>query len=175
MQTLPGTNKEFKNEDAFLEFKKMIELTDGISLSQVCSITSLDTFTIQNWVKRGYVAKPIKKKYYAKQLARILMINAIRASMQLDEVGELMKLINGDVEDESDDLISEENLYILFSKVVYHLKDVNQIDETIKSILKKEKYKNKKLEIALKIMIHGYIASENIKTLNDNFNLLRQN
>lgn len=165
--TIPGTNRKFTTENAFKDFKKMIELTSGISLSQVSAITGLDPIVIQNWVKRGYVSRPIKKKYYEKQLARILMINSLREAMKIEDIGKLMELINGDVEDESDDLISEENLYTLFSKVIYNLKDIDKVDDVIKKVLKDNKYNDTKLFIALQTMVYAYIASINKKIAKD--------
>ena len=158
--TIPGTNKPLKNDEPFKVFKQMIELGDGISLGQVSSITGLDPLVIQNWVKREYVSRPIKKKYYEKQLARILMINSLREAMKIEDIGNLMALINGDVEDESDDLISEENLYSLFVKVIYNLESVDDIEKTIKNILKAEKRNDEKLKVALETMIYAYLASE---------------
>jgi len=165
-KVLPGTNKPFKSENAFDEFAKLIEITDGISLGQVCSITGLDQFVIQNWVKRGYVARPQNKKYYSKQLARILMINSLKESMKIEDIGTLMKLINGDVEDESDDLLSEAKLYSLFIKVIYNLKDETCIEETIKRVIDKEYLDNEKLVDTLDLMVHGYIAGKHIDKVN---------
>ena len=158
---LPGTNKTYTGELPFEEFKKFIQATDGISLAQVCSISSLEPGTIQNWVKRGYVARPIKKKYYEKQVARILLINSLREAMKIEDIGKLMILINGDVEDESDDLLKEEELYTIFAKIIYYLDD--DVSKTIKQVLKKEKINNKKLYLALETMVNAYIAGNHIK------------
>lgn len=171
---IPGTNKAFTKENAFESYKEMIELTNGLSLGQVCSITNLDSTVIQNWVKRGYVSRPIKKKYYEKQLARILMINSFREAMKIEDIGRLMKLINGDVEDESDDLLSEEKLYTLFSKVVFNLESFHDVDKTIKKIMKQAKLSDEKLLNALETMVYAYIASENKKASKEYLKLLAQ-
>ena len=160
---IPGTNKAFSKSNPFQSYKEMIELTNGLSLGQVCSISNLDPSVIQNWVKRGYVSRPIKKKYYEKQLARILMINSLRESMKIEDIGNLMILINGDVEDESDDLISEESLYTIFSEVIYNLESYHDVESTIKKVMKTYKRKDKKLLNALETMVYAYIASENKK------------
>ena len=159
---IPGTSKPFTNCDAFKEFKKIIELTNGLSLSQVCSITGLEPMIIQNWVKRGYVARPIHKKYHEKQFARILLINSLKEAMRIEEIGKLMKLVNGDVEDESDDLLSEADLYSLFSKVVYKL-DENDLEKTIRQVMKSVNMNDDKLFTALEVMINAYISSEHKK------------
>ena len=159
---IPGTGRLYKGEDAFKELKEVIELTDGVSLGQVCSITGLDPMIIQNWVKRGYVARPVKKKYHEKHLARILLINSLKEAMRIEEIGKLMKLVNGDVEDESDDLLSEADLYGIFSKVIYYLNE-NDYKETIKQVMETVNIDNEKLFTALEVMVNAYIASEHKK------------
>ena len=113
IQYVPGTTIPYSqlNTSAFDLFAPMLNATGGLTLSQVCAITSLEGSTIQNWIKRGLVAKPIEKKYYERQLARILLINALRDCMQLDRIKSLLKYLNGLVEDKSDDIIKETQLY----------------------------------------------------------------
>jgi hypothetical protein len=50
----------------------------GLVLSQVSRLTGLEGHVIQNWVKRGYLAPPQKKKYSRSQLCRILNINILK-------------------------------------------------------------------------------------------------
>ena len=109
----PGTAVERSRTgvSAFAQFENMIRMTDGLTLGQVCAITGLEPSAVQNWVKRGFVPRPVGKKYYGRQLARIMLINALRDSMKIENVGELMRSVNGDTEDESDDIISEERFY----------------------------------------------------------------
>lgn len=152
---IPGTESNSKNGKEFESYKQMIELGDGLTLSQICNITKLQAHMVQNWVKRGYIPHPINKKYYVKHLSRILLINALRECMYIEDIGSLMVLINGDVDDDSDDIISEENLYKLFSNLVYEIKDLNKIDEIIN-----KKVKDKKLNNCMKTMIYAYVASE---------------
>ena len=152
---IPGTENYSTNGKDFEAYKQMIELGDGLTLSQICNITKLQTHMIQNWVKRGYIPHPINKKYYVKHLSRILLINALRECMYIEDIGSLMVYINGDVDDESDDIISEEDLYKLFSNLVFEIDDFNKIEETIN-----EKVKDKKLNKCMKVMIYAYVASE---------------
>lgn len=110
--TAPGSVVSYSgSEGMFSLFRPMIAVTNGLTLSQVCAITGLEASTVQNWIKRGFVSHPVRKKYYARQLARILIISALRDCMKIDEIGELMRLVNGDTEDERDDIIPEEKLY----------------------------------------------------------------
>jgi len=42
-----------QNDKGFARIAMLLEATGGLSLSQVCAVTSLEGSTIQNWVKRG--------------------------------------------------------------------------------------------------------------------------
>lgn len=152
-KVIPGTQNYYSSDDGFENYKKMIELANGISLSQLCNITNLEPYVIQNWVKRGYVPRPINKKYYTKHLARTLLINALRECMYIEDIGSLLNYINGDVDDEKDDLISEEELFKTFSSIIYKLDDVNNVE----SIVNKE-IKNTKLNNCIKAMVYAYIS-----------------
>ena len=178
-KTIPGTNINYtETHDAFSVFRPMIEITGGLSLGQVCKITDLQPSTIQNWIKRSYVPRPENKKYYERHLSRILLISALRECMNIEEIGELMVLINGDTEDESDDIISESKLYDYFCKAIKELdgKDLN--DSTIDSIVNKvlineEKQVRVKLVYALKVMTYAFISGNCLKRIKENLNALR--
>ena len=58
------------------------------------------------------------KKYRERHIARILLIAALRDCMQIDRIGALMTYINGDADDEQDDIISDVALYDIFERVV---------------------------------------------------------
>ena len=94
---IPGTTLPYDGDKGmFSKIRPLIRATDGLTLSQVCSITGLEGSTIQNWVKRGFVSRPEQKKYRERQLARILLISSLRDCMPLDRIGTLMALVNGD-------------------------------------------------------------------------------
>ena len=60
---LPGTVLKVQKEDAaFVEnqFNSMF-LGGGMVLSQVAGITGLEPYTVQNWVKRGFLPPPERK------------------------------------------------------------------------------------------------------------------
>ena len=176
--TIPGTNITY-SKDALNKIKELVDLTGGLSLSQVRAITSLQTSTIQNWVKRGYVPHPENKKYYERHLARILLVASLRDSMNIEDIGELLILINGDVDDTSDDIISEEQLYSYFCEVI-NILDQNilndqEITKTIKKVLNKENNIHKdRLILALKTMVYGYYSGKCIKQVNTTLNELRE-
>ncbi len=176
-EKIPGTNISYSEaDDAFSVFRPMIEITGGLSLGQVCTITGLQQSTIQNWVKRGFIPHPENKKYYERHLSRILLISALRDCMNIEEIGELMVLINGDTDDESDDIISESSLYDYFCKTVRSMdqRELNDkyIEETILNILKDTDHQEKLLP-ALKVMVYAYVSGECLKQIKINLSKLR--
>ena len=180
--TIPGTNLTFtKNDGMFSMFEPLIKATDGLTLGQVCAITGLETSTIQNWVKRQFVARPVKKKYHERQLARILLISSLRDAMKIDSIGELMKMVNGNTDDESDDIISEEKMYDYFCKISKAAKDndvnMNGIAGLVAASLNDYEAPNefafKRLCNALTIMVYAYIASEYKKEAEIMLNAMR--
>lgn len=86
-------------------------LAGGLTLSQVARLTGLEPHMIQNWVRRGFVSPPQQKRYSRRQFSRILMISMLRGCMQLDKICSLLSYVNGHLDDESDDLIDDWQLY----------------------------------------------------------------
>ena len=112
-KVLPGTTIEIS------EIYKGISRTmfdgifaaGGITLSQVSVMTGLEPYMIQNWVKRGFVSSPVKRQYSKDQFARIITLNMLRESLQLDKICEMLSYVNGVLNDESDNIISDSELY----------------------------------------------------------------
>ena len=152
----------------FSLFRPMIEAADGLSLGQVCAITGLEYSTVQNWVKRGYVDHPVKKKYYERQLARILIINSLRDSMQIDRIAELLSIVNGSVSDESDDIIPEGKLYDYLCETVRLMdesgiaeeKTLRIIDEVTHDYSGPTQDSRRRLTRALFVMVCAYEAGK---------------
>ena len=92
-------------------------LGGGIVLSQVAAITGLETYTIQNWVKRGFLTPPVAKKYTLRQLCRIININMLKDALPMEEICGLISYVNGQLDDEADDLIDDSQLYFLFIRL----------------------------------------------------------
>ena len=117
--TLPGTVLTRDREEAkYIEnqFSAMF-LGGGIALSQICGITGLEPYTVQNWVKRGFLPPPDHKRYNINQLCRIININMLKAALSLEQICGLLSYVNGDLSDESDDLIDDATLYFLFVRL----------------------------------------------------------
>ena len=108
----------------FAELGALIRAADGLSLAQVCSLTGLEPSTVQNWIKRGFVPHPERKRYGERHVARILLIDALRECLLIERVGELMQYINGNADDTADDLITEEALYDLVNAAVAGVRDI---------------------------------------------------
>ena len=89
----------------------------GMVLSQVAAVTGLEPYTVQNWVKRGFLTKPIGKKYTLRQLCRIININMLKSALPMEEICRLISYVNGQLDDESDDLIDDSRLYFLFIRL----------------------------------------------------------
>lgn len=117
--TLPGTVLQTTVQEAQQVqalFSSMF-LGGGIVLSQVCGITGLESYTVQNWVKRDFLAPPEKKRYSLRQLCRVININMLKSALPMEDICGLLQYINGDLEDESDDLIDDATLYFLFVRL----------------------------------------------------------
>ena len=139
---IPGTvlNREKMGGvtgDAFLS--KIFFVTDGIMLGQIREITGVDGTTLQNWVKRGWLMRPQNKLYYKDQVARILIINMMRDTMQLSKITFLLQYINGRLDDTSDDIITDSELYDYICRLLDLLVEggtggIDRLPELIRSV-----------------------------------------
>lgn len=119
---IPGTVLSGKREDAVhigQQFESMF-LGGGMVLSQVASVTGLEPYTVQNWVKRGFLTPPERKKYTLRQLCRIININMLKSVLPMEQICGLLSYINGDLDDESDDIIDDSRLYFMFVRIAAH-------------------------------------------------------
>ncbi len=117
--TIPGTVLPIRAEEVpYLEEKfKSMFLGGGMVLSQVAAVTGLEPYTVQNWVKRGFLTGPVQKKYSLRQLCRIININMLKSALPMEEICGLLQYVNGALNDESDDLIDDAQLYFLFLRL----------------------------------------------------------
>lgn len=117
--TLPGTTLKGLRSDADRTdglFQSMF-LPGGMVLSQVSGITGLEAYTIQNWVKRGFLSPPVNKRYDMEQVCRLIIINMLKGALPMERICSLLSYINGDLTDESDDIIDDTALYFMFVKL----------------------------------------------------------
>lgn len=154
----------YRREPGLLDrFRPLIEATRGITLAQILAITGLESSTTQNWIKRGFVPHPVGKKYYERHLARFLLIDALRDGMLLDEIGALLTLVNGDTDDEADDIITESALYELFTELTAAAEGLSPASDELESIVHEAVAKQDvaeanrpRLEAALRAMLLAY-------------------
>lgn len=117
--TLPGTVLEVdpSRPEAAREILGSLFTAGGLVLSQVCQLTGLEPYTVQNWVKRGFLPPPEKKKYSCRQLCRIIFINMLRMELPMESICKLLSYVNGQLNDESDDIIDDSQMYFIFTRV----------------------------------------------------------
>lgn len=161
---LPATG----GRETFGLFRQMIEAAGGLSLSQVCALTGLEGSTVQNWVKRGWVAKPVGKKYGERQVARILIINALRDSLQLEQIAGLLRYVNGSAEDQSDDIVGEGLLFDYFCSCtaavnaetgISRSRICGAVREVTREYAGPYPQAKEQLERALCVMVEAYLAA----------------
>ena len=128
---IPGTTLTAQREDmdGFCGQLQAMFLGGGIAMSQVTSITGLDAYLIQNWVKRGYLSKPEQKRYTLNQLCRIITISMLRGPLSMDQICALIGYVNGELDREDDDIISDADLYFLFLHLAAQARDLDSSQE----------------------------------------------
>lgn len=127
---LPGTVMEARREEADRlesQFSAMF-LAGGMVLSQVASITGLEPYTVQNWVKRGFLPAPERKRYSMNQVCRIININMLKSVLPMERICGLLIYINGDLDDTSDDIIDDAQLYFMFVRLAAHYRVMHNSD-----------------------------------------------
>ena len=117
--TIPGTTLTGlrENADRTDGLFQSLFLAGGLTLSQVSSITGLEPYTIQNWVKRKFLAPPQGKRYDMEQVCRLININILKGTVPLEQIIHLMGYLNGDLTNEADDLVDDTMLFFFFVRL----------------------------------------------------------
>lgn len=169
--TLPGTvlSVDADRPQAAEEVFSSLFLAGGLVLSQVTQVTGLEPYIIQNWVRRGFLAPPKQRKYTRRQLSRILMINALKSTLSIEQICKLLSYINGALDDEGDDTIDDTELYGAFVLVAgsvqkHSLTSESEMNRLIADGLKDYKESipgaKERIEQALRIMITAWRAAQ---------------
>ena len=169
---IPGTILKRKDmgDVTGMEFlKKIFFISSGVMLSQIREISGIDGSTLQNWTKRGWVANSKLKRYNIDQVAHILIINMLRDCLQLDRITFVIRYINGNVEDQADDIISDSLLYDYICRILDRLLDDDAtydisslrtcISEVTADYEETVSGARKRLDQALEIIIAAYYAA----------------
>lgn len=172
MQTkwiIPGTTLEGLRCDADRTeglFGSMF-LAGGLTLSQVSSVTGLETHTIQNWVKRKFLAPPRNKRYDKEQVCRIILINMLKGALSLEQICSMISSLNGDLTDENDDIIDDALLYFMFVRLAArarHIGGTKEWDEAIADVTAdyQEPYPGAKEKViqVLRIMLTAWVTTQ---------------
>ena len=171
--TIPGTVLKIQRDhaDGVEEMFSSMFLAGGMMLSQVASITGLEPYTVQNWVKRGFLSPPQNKRYTMQQLCRILHINMLKDVMPLERICSLLRYINGKLDDEGDDIIDDATLYFLFVRLAARSKQLDDPDiwqqameDALRDYQEPVPGARERIEKALRIMLIGNIACKMART-----------
>ena len=166
--TLPGTviPAQRQEADRTCELFRSMFLPGGMVLGQVSNISGLEPYMIQNWVKRGFLAPPKGKRYTLRQLCRILNINMLRGSLPMEKICGLLTYVNGHLDDESDDLIDDSQLYFMFVRLAARarrLDDKDELRQALDQVLSdyEEPVPGAKLRIekVLRVMLTAWIST----------------
>ena len=139
----------------------------GVTLSQISVMTGLEPYLIQNWVKRGFITSPQKRMYSKDQFSRIIIINMLRETLQIEKICELIKVIGGVLDDPADDMISDSELYCRFVDMIAEIGEDTLSEHEIRLASDKasedfvEKIPNsrKKLSGILRVMLYAYMSA----------------
>ena len=129
--TIPGTTLvgDRENADRIEGLFQSLFLAGGLTLRQVSSVTGLEPYMVQNWVKRGFLTKPQQKRYTLRQLCRIININMLKSALPMESICSLLTYVNGHLDDESDDLIDDSALYFMFGHLAAQAGRINSVEE----------------------------------------------
>lgn len=170
MATYPGTTIEVieLKKGASRQLFDGIFAAGGITLSQLSNMTGLEPHVIQNWVKRRFVSSPVKKMYSTQQFARVVIINMLRDTLQIEAICNLINIIGGDIDVPNDDLICDDELYHTYvdmisegTIVISNAEDVKKaVSVATQHITLKSKEDRSKLEKVLQVMLYAHSASK---------------
>jgi len=165
---IPGTVLQIdrENADGVEEMFSSMFLAGGMVLSQVASVTGLEYYTIQNWVKRGFLPPPQHKRYSIAQLCRIIHINMLKSVLPLEQICGLLEYINGKLDKEEDDIIDDATLYFLFVRLAARAKQLDvpeawdkALEEALADYQEPVPGARERIEKALRIMLTAWIAA----------------
>lgn len=166
--TIPGTVLRQPRQDADYipqQFSSMF-LAGGISLGQVCGITGLEPYTVQNWVKRGLLTPPQKKQYSLRQLCRIININMLKGVLPMERICGMLGYINGALNDESDDIIDDSQLYFMFVHLAARAKELDRaadrdalLEQAMQNYIEPVPGAKARVKQVLQVMLTAWLAA----------------
>ena len=115
---LPGTTLPFSECDDSTKTLDGIFAAGGLVLSQVTTLLGVEGYSVQNWIKRQFVSPPVAKKYSKGQFCRLAIINLLKDSLSIPEIIGLLCYVNGQLDDESDDIVGDDEFYHYFVRTL---------------------------------------------------------
>ena len=170
--TIPGTALVGQREDVEATIRRIegMFLGGGMIRSQLAAASGVEAHDIQNWVKRGFLSSPVNKRYSIQQFSRIVTINMLRTAMPMERICSLLRYVNGELDDESDDIIDDTVLYFMFLRLAArarHIGGKDSWDEAIADILKDYAEPvpgaKERIDRVLRIMLTAWIGVQTIR------------
>ncbi len=166
--TIPGTVLQIRREEAdgIEELFSSMFLAGGMVLSQVASVTGLEAYTVQNWVKRGFLSPPKRKRYSISQLCRIIHINMLKSVLPMEKICGLLRYVNGALDSEEDDIIDDAALYFLFVRLASRVGELHDreklnaaLEDSLRDYMEPVPGARLRVEKALKVMLTAWVAA----------------
>ncbi|MBR3979164.1 MAG: DUF1836 domain-containing protein [Oscillospiraceae bacterium] len=166
--TIPGTvlKKSRQETENIAQLFDAMFLAGGMVLSQVSELAGLEPHTVQNWVKRGFLTPPEKKRYTQEQLCRILTINMLKSILPMEQICGLLGYVNGQLNDESDDVIDDTQLYFMFVRLAARVKELYSeedrdllLDKMLADYQEPVPGAKQRVKQALRIMLTAWLAA----------------
>lgn len=163
---IPGTVLQLPRQEADqieTHFAAMF-LAGGLSLGQVTGITGLEPYTVQNWVKRGFLSPPVQKRYSLRQLCRIININMLKSVLPMERICGMLGYINGQLDNEADDIIDDSRLYFMFVALAARVKELDRdrdalLDQALENYAEPFPGAGERIKQVLRIMLTAYLAA----------------
>ena len=178
---IPGTVLTCPRQEAAQipeQFRAMF-LPGGMMLGQVSAITGLEPYTVQNWVKRGFLTPPQNKHYTLRQLCRIININMLKAVLPLERICAMLGYVNGQLDDEQDDMIDDADLYFMFvglaarSRELYREENREAVlDEALADYIEPMPGAKARVKTVLRIMLTAWLAARMTQEAENMLNVL---
>ena len=166
---IPGTVLTGPREDVAGSIRQIegMFLGGGMIRSQLASVSGVEPHDIQNWVKRGFLSSPVNKRYSINQFCRIVTINMLRSAMPMEKICSLLGYVNGRLDDESDDAITDAGLYFAFLEVASRYRGLAEDRDALGRCIREslddyhEPYPGAKqrVEQALTVMVLAWVSS----------------
>ena len=184
VKTFPGTSivTDVVNRKKAEEVFSHIFAGGNIYSSQVTAITGIEQHSVQNWVARGFVSRPINKQYSKRQLCRLIIINMLGTVFKIGDITEMLSSVNGNLSDENDDLIPDDILFTCFCELC-GLNEGECIAERVEStslsvteeLSSLTPDNRKKVAGILRTMFYAYRSAEMNKIAHDMFYSIMKN